>query len=519
MNRSVIATGLGALLCLGMAGWLGSGCGRAEAPKPQPVSRSAPVPPADTIPTNEVSRATPVDSPSNVLSAIVTSQSIVTAPTSTPEVVPPAPTPVSTNAEFQAELDEILDLEQRADFGKATILCTALQGKTLNAVQLDKVRAILLRLRDEKKSALELSFAVDSLGTHKELAERELLKDETVGVLLLRKALREREGAVMLNAASILAAKGDPKAIDLILNRYVTCKDQAAKTDLLGSLEMLKDVLDPALTVRFIDIVAEADSVKSCAPILSILSTFSSTNEATNVVATVYQRAKNGETFRNRYAAAFLGMVRLNYFKTTKPRVKEKDKDKHFGEAVGDPDAATNLTKYMLDLATHRDEKETGFFVRCNKYFPELQPTFENLISIGSWSGVNDINNFTQTATGHLVGIIIGRDPYFYSQDNLNIDLSRYKTIRLTFRNQTAAKRGRFLFTTNEEPGIGEDKTVFYDTKPNDPEFTEYVIDAGSHPKWKGTLKQLRLDIVEDGPKGKFDIAQVVLSDIGSPRK
>ncbi len=235
-------------------------------------------------------------------------------------------------------------------------------------------------------------------------------------------------------------------------------------------------------------------------------------------MATIYQQARKGETFTNRYAAAFLGMVREKYFKI-KIRGKDKSNDKAFNEAVGDPDAAANLTKYMIDLSTNRNDDETGFFIQCAKYFPELERTYETPIVLGDWVAMNGMDGFTQTQAGHFVGNIVADDPMIYSQDNLNVDLSRYKKIKLTFQNRTNAKFGKIYFVTNEDSGIGEDKALPYAVTPRDHGFTEYLIDASGHPKWTGTLKQLRIDIVDDGSKGKFDIERVILSDIGSPKK
>jgi len=56
------------------------------------------------------------------------------------------------------------------------------------------------------------------------------------------------------------------------------------------------------LTVKFIDAVTEVNTVRNDRPILSILTVLSSTNNATNVVASVYQHTRRDEAFINRYA-------------------------------------------------------------------------------------------------------------------------------------------------------------------------------------------------------------------------
>lgn len=481
-------------LAVSAAFGLGTGCGRSETPKPQSATRPAPAAPA----------------PAPKVPAPVVAAPAAPAPVAATTNVAAPVAAVATSSEVREKIEEILELEQRAEFGKAFALCSALQGRALEGAELEEVRALMFRLREERKAVTDLSVAIDSLGDHREVSEQQLLKNEAVGLLLLRRAVRERDGAVLAAAASILASRNDLKTADVIVRRLKTCKDEAVFGPLLGSLDVIKDGIDPALTADFVAAVAGADAIKSHVPILSILAVLSARETATNVVAAVYRQAQQGTTFKNRYAATFLGMVRV---------LQYKNDAKAFGEAVGDPEAAASLSKYMLDLAAHRDPKETNFFMRLAKIYPELVRTYENTVPIGGWSSPTGIDGFTQTPEGHLVGTITGPDPYFMSQDNLNLDLSRYKTIKLSFQNRTGSKAGRFLFVTNEDQGFGEDKTAAYASKPNDPGFTEYVIDMSSHPKWKGVLKQLRFDIVDDGAKGQFDVASVMLSDAAAPRK
>ncbi|GAB4130322.1 hypothetical protein [Thermopirellula anaerolimosa] len=58
-----------------------------------------------------------------------------------------------------------------------------------------------------------------------------------------------------------------------------------------------------------------------------------------------------------------------------------------------------------------------------------------------------------------------------------------------------AATTIRFRFTTEADPTWDDAKSLAFEVVPNDEAPREYVVDMSSVPGWKGTLKQLRLDL------------------------
>lgn len=417
---------------------------------------------------------------------------------------------VATNLDADAVLAQILELEQNAQFGKALAACATLQGRGLDQKKVEEVRVLMARLREEKATAVNLAFAIDSLETHKDVAARELCNESAVGTLLLRQAVRERDGNVLVNAASLLASMSDTGTPVLLVARLRTCTDTKVAAALIDDLDQLKEVVDPALTPALLDAVRNVESGASLLAVQSLLATVAGKASDTNLVAGLYRQAQEGPGFSNRFAVAFLGMVRQRCY---------KGNAKAFDQAIGEPGASTNLAACMTALAARRDPNDTDFMMANAVNFPQAIAAFEKTIPLTRWGDPNaNISGFQSTPDGHIVGTITGNDPYFHSADNLNISLASNRTLKVTFRNGSEGKTARMFFTKTDDPGIDEDKVVAFAIKPNDRRFTDYVVDMASHPKWKGTLKQLRFDIVDDASSGTFDVTRVVLSDLPAAR-
>ena len=189
-----------------------------------------------------------------------------------------------STANFSATLSQIIKLEQDADFGKAVVLGTAFLAQGHDAVTTEEIRSILARLKQEKKTALALAFAIESLEAHRDVAERELVKEPEVSALLLRRVLRERDGAMMLNAAAILISMNDPEVIPLVVRRMKTCNDKIVFAALLADLDQLKDQIVPSLAPDVVAILGQGD-VWNVPAAHSILTTLAGKDITTNLAA------------------------------------------------------------------------------------------------------------------------------------------------------------------------------------------------------------------------------------------
>lgn len=80
------------------------------------------------------------------------------------------------------------------------------------------------------------------------------------------------------------------------------------------------------------------------------------------------------------------------------------------------------------------------------------------------WGGINTI-----TSTGS--------DPYMESPDNLGIDASKHRYIRIRMKNNTSSTIGQLYFQRNDAASYTEDKSIMFATSAYDGDYKEYVID------------------------------------------
>jgi len=125
------------------------------------------------------------------------------------------------------------------------------------------------------------------------------------------------------------------------------------------------------------------------------------------------------------------------------------------------------------------------------------------------WTGNWHVGNLVANGS-YLNGNITGIDPALTSSDNLGCDISNNKYIRIRMKNNTSSSWGQIYFITTTDTVWNEDKHVNFSIIPNDPGYTEYIIDMSQLPsKWTGTLKQLRIDPSIGVSSGSFSIDYV----------
>ena len=99
----------------------------------------------------------------------------------------------------------------------------------------------------------------------------------------------------------------------------------------------------------------------------------------------------------------------------------------------------------------------------------------------------------------YIVAIEESAKAHLLSPDNLHVDANRNQTIRIRFQNHTPATQMRFAFTTDDDPNWNQAKSKSFAVVANDNGPREYTVDMSSVADWKGSLKQLRLDLTADG--------------------
>ena len=100
----------------------------------------------------------------------------------------------------------------------------------------------------------------------------------------------------------------------------------------------------------------------------------------------------------------------------------------------------------------------------------------------------------------YVVAIKDAADAHLLSPDALGLDLDKNGLVAIRFQNHTPAARLRLRFTTKASPAWEANLGQAFAVTPNDTESRLYTLDLRGAPGWKGTLKQLRLDLSDGSP-------------------
>jgi hypothetical protein len=97
-------------------------------------------------------------------------------------------------------------------------------------------------------------------------------------------------------------------------------------------------------------------------------------------------------------------------------------------------------------------------------------------------------------------------NPSFGSAQSLALPAAANRTIHVRLRNRTASNRAAFYFLTDADRTWDGTKYISLPITPNS-DYTDYTVDMGSVPAWKGTIRRLRFDPGEPSVTGgTYDI-------------
>jgi RHS repeat-associated protein len=126
------------------------------------------------------------------------------------------------------------------------------------------------------------------------------------------------------------------------------------------------------------------------------------------------------------------------------------------------------------------------------------------------------VSNFGWQSGGYIGGNITGIDPSILSPNNLGLDISTEKYVKVRFKNATGSTSAQLFFTTNASQAFSEGKSKVFPIIPNS-DYTEYVIDMSALPSWTGTLKQLRFDPGSSTGSFSIDFVQLGRAFVAPP--
>lgn len=119
-----------------------------------------------------------------------------------------------------------------------------------------------------------------------------------------------------------------------------------------------------------------------------------------------------------------------------------------------------------------------------------------------------------KVSDGAINADITDRDPYIYSPDDLGIDIDKNKIIKIRMKQTTTCQEGKVYFITEDDTKWNEAKARSMRIKYNDGEYAEYYVDMQYLSTWTGTLKQLRIDPIDNsGTLGEVAIDYVVIGE------
>ena len=130
--------------------------------------------------------------------------------------------------------------------------------------------------------------------------------------------------------------------------------------------------------------------------------------------------------------------------------------------------------------------------------------------TVYDFQGFNSFGGATPTvANGKLNLDIFYDDPQFKSVDNMNIDASVYKYVKIKMKNGTAGTTSSLFFITTADASWDGTKMKVVNVRAQDPNYTEYLFDMSTVAAWTGTIRQLRIDPEDGASSGTVSIDSI----------
>jgi len=133
---------------------------------------------------------------------------------------------------------------------------------------------------------------------------------------------------------------------------------------------------------------------------------------------------------------------------------------------------------------------------------PLTELAFEFSDSMEGWATGPGILT-TQVGDGALHLRTVTEDPQLYGPA-FALDAAAVAAIEIRMRTD-AGELGQLYFTTEQSPGVGQDKVVHFTPVP-DGQWHTYRLDVAGHPQWSGKIVGLRLDPVHGPAKAEVAI-------------
>jgi hypothetical protein len=127
------------------------------------------------------------------------------------------------------------------------------------------------------------------------------------------------------------------------------------------------------------------------------------------------------------------------------------------------------------------------------------------------WTPLTGVSSFVVN-DGKLEISSASGQPIVVSPDNLKIQTSRFKALRVRMRNDGTSTSAKLSFTTQADPIFNEAKSVTAGDVQSSPEYEDYYFDLSGNAGWTGTLRQLQLTPIQDA--GDVSIDSIALETV-----
>jgi RHS repeat-associated protein len=150
-----------------------------------------------------------------------------------------------------------------------------------------------------------------------------------------------------------------------------------------------------------------------------------------------------------------------------------------------------------------------SFSIDYIQIYTNFEKSWNYDTTVQSWTSMHDISSFAWQTGGYIGGTITGTDPYIYSADNLGLDITNNKTLKIRFKNGTSSTLAQMFFMTDAVPSWSNHIDIVV---PANSDYTLYITDLSAVSAWTGTLKRLRFDPAYN-TTGTFSVDYITIGD------
>lgn len=136
---------------------------------------------------------------------------------------------------------------------------------------------------------------------------------------------------------------------------------------------------------------------------------------------------------------------------------------------------------------------------------------FEDEDDYEMWAPIQQVSGL-RVEGGALRGTSLGVNPVLVNREVLSLDINSAPYLRVKIQNSSPAAKVKVYFITEGDPVWDEEKHVSFFTGTNVDEYADYDVLMQANPRWRGELRQLRIDPVNTNADFAIDSMEILSS-------